>query len=264
MNRKISTSLIISVYNGKAALEVVLKSLLLQVVLPDEIIFSDDGSDNQIRDIIDGFKNQVSIPVKYFWHPDKGFRKTIIMNKSIADAIGEYIIQIDGDIILHRHFIADHINEAKKGFYIKGSRSMLSPRYTQRILTNKNVNIFPLSSGVRNKINAMYLPLLSPIFMGNKFRSNNLKGCNFSFWLKDFIAVNGYNNEMGGWGHEDIELAARLTNLGIKQKQLKLKAVCFHLYHNVNSRHSESRNFNIYMSVVQNKIMRCKDGITMN
>jgi len=256
-----SISLIISTYNWPEALELVFKSVLKLKVAPNEIIIADDGSDERTKLIIESFKLNTTIPVKHFWQEDIGFRKTIVMNKAISNATGKYIVQIDGDIILHPNFIADHISEAKIGYYIKGSRSMLSEKFTSKILKTKNINISPISSGVGSKINASYLPLFSGFFKGDQLRSDNLRGCNFSFWKVDFLAVNGYNNDLEGWGHEDIELAARLTNIGIKQRQLKLKAVCFHLFHKINSRHNEDINYKKYRMAVERNTKRCKNGV---
>lgn len=261
MRNKISVTLVISTYNWPKALELVFKSILNLRVLPNEIIIADDGSDERTKAAIEDFKQKIRIPTIHLWQEDLGFRKTIIMNRAISSASGNYIIQIDGDIILHPKFVADHIEEAQHGYYIKGSRSMLSPNLTNTIINTKNINISSLTPGVGSKINASYLPILSGLFKGNHFRSNNLRGCNFSFWKHDFIAVNGYNNELEGWGHEDIELAARLTNLGIRQRQLKLKAVCFHLHHKINSRHNEDINFKKYLNTVKKKTVRCKNGI---
>jgi glycosyltransferase involved in cell wall biosynthesis len=256
-----STTLLISTYNWPEALELVFNSILQQSVMVNEILIADDGSDNRTKSVIEAFSKQTSILVKHFWQEDNGFRKTIIMNRALSSASGDYVIQIDGDILLHTHFIEDHLTEAKKGFYIKGSRSMLSANRSRQILNTKNIRIHPLAEGVGSKINASRLPLFSFLFRGDKLKSSNLRGCNFSFWKEDFVAVNGYNNDLEGWGHEDIELAARLTNLGIKQRQLKLKAVCFHLYHKINPRHNEDVNYIKYLTVVKDGTIKCKNGI---
>ncbi|WP_346237554.1 glycosyltransferase family 2 protein [Niabella insulamsoli] len=263
MKRNVTTTLVISTYNWPEALELVLRSTFRQTTLPDEIIIADDGSGLGTRKLIEGLKQESPIPIRHFWHEDKGFRKTVIMNKAIAAATGDYIIQIDGDILLHSKFIADHINEAEKGYYIRGSRALLSPSKTFSVFSTKKLHIHALSMGVTNRINASRWPLLSKVLSKNRYKSNNLKGCNFSFWKEDFIAVNGYNNDLEGWGHEDIELAARLTNIDIKQRKLKMKAVCFHLHHEINSRHNQSINYNKYLEVVKYKVVKCKLGLEL-
>lgn len=256
-------TLIIATYNWSEALSFVIESVYKQTVKPVEIIIADDGSNDDTKYAIAHHQRKSSIPIKHLWHEDIGFRKTIILNKAVRSAKGSYIIQIDGDIVLHPRFIEDHVKEAAPGFYIRGSRAMLTAQKTNLILGGGNTALTPLGFGVKNKLNASYSPFLSGFFSTNGFRSDNLKGCNFSFWKKDFLAVNGYNTDMQGWGHEDIELAARLTNFGIKQRKLRLKAVCYHLHHKINSRYNESANYKKYLDVIKHKIIKCRTGVEL-
>ncbi len=253
-------ALLISTYNWPQALHMVLNSVETQTLLPSEILIADDGSTEDTKKVIEDWKQKLTIPVKHFWHEDKGFRKTIIMNKAIASSSSDYIVQIDGDILLEKHFIQDHKKNAKKGFFIKGSRALILKDRTKSILDSQIFVLKEEIKHVKNTINATRIPFLAPVFRKDKFKSNNVKGCNFAFWKKDFIAVNGYDNDMDGWGHEDIELAARLTNLGIKQRQLKMVAICFHLHHKFNDRGNENINYNKYLDVVKNGVVRCKNG----
>lgn len=253
-------ALLIATYNWEEALYMVLQMVEKQTVLPNEILIADDGSTQQTAEVINYWKKRMLIPIKHHWHNDKGFRKTIIMNKAIASSNADYIIQIDGDILIEKNFIKDHIKASRKGFFIKGSRALISEERTKNILKTKVFTTSNEVKYVKNKINATRIPLIAPIFRKDKFKSDNVKGCNFAFWRKDFIAVNGYNNNMDGWGHEDIELAARLTNLGIKQRQLKMVAICFHLHHTFNDRGRESANYKTYLQVVDKKTIQCKNG----
>src|SRR5690554_6518284 len=108
-------SLLISTYNWPEALELVLMSAKRQSVRPDEILIADDGSSEKTKQLILEFQNKSVIPIHHFWHEDKGFRKSIILNKAIAGATGEYIIQVDGDCILHKDFVRDHKALAQAG-----------------------------------------------------------------------------------------------------------------------------------------------------
>ncbi len=254
------TALLISTYNWEAALDLVLQSVQLQTVLPDEILIADDGSRESTRELIQNWQKKSKVLIKHFWQEDNGFRKTIIMNAAIMGTDAEYIIQIDGDIILDENFIKDHITNRKKDFFLNGSRALISESNTKKILDNGKLNMKEVSKNVKNKINATRAPALSFFFRKDHYKSNNVKGCNFSFWKKDFINVNGYNNDMNGWGHEDIELAARLINLGLKQRRLKMSAVCYHLYHPHFDRKNEIKNLSVYQDVVKNKIIKCEDG----
>lgn len=254
------TSLLISTYNWPEALELVLKSVLRQTKLPDEILIADDGSNQKTQTVIYEYKSYFSIPLKHAWHPDEGFRKTIIMNEAVRISTGNYIIQIDGDIILHPEFINDHLQQAAPGYFIKGSRGMLNKALTDKLIATKSTEVELLVKGLGSRINATRMPGLSFLFYGDTKKTNDLRGCNFAFWKDDFIAVNGYNNDLKGWGHEDIELAARLVNAGIKRRQLKMVAVCYHLYHSFNSRQQEDTNYNQYLEAVDKRKIMCING----
>lgn len=261
MVKRTSVALLITTYNWPEALRLVLESVLTQHVLPDEIVIADDGSGEPTKAVIDAFRQKSPIPVRHFWHKDDGFRKTVIVNQAIGGTTCDYIIQIDGDILLHPHFVEDHINEAEKGYYVRGSRVMVSEAKSNGWLhTGQPARISFLEKGIRNRINSLYLPLLAPLFIKKDRRADNAHGCNVAFWREDFVKVNGYNNDLLGWGHEDIELAARFVNLGLSQKKVKLKAVCYHLHHTHNPRHRERVNYQVYEDTLRRGIIACANG----
>ncbi|NLR58411.1 glycosyltransferase [Chitinophaga polysaccharea] len=261
MGERVSVALLITTYNWPEALKLVLDSVLVQTVFPDEIIIADDGSGAPTKAVVDAFRKKTNIPVKHFWHPDEGFRKTLILNQAITGTSSNYIIQIDGDIVLHELFIQDHISEAERGYYIRGSRVLLQERITRRCIRNGSFEpVYTLSSDVRNKFNSLRIPFLSYLLIRRTSRSRNWIGCNCAFWKEDFMKVNGYNNELSGWGHEDIELAARFINSGLRQKRVKLKAVCYHLYHPYNDRGQETINYRVYLDTLHRGIAYCANG----
>lgn len=56
--------------------------------------------------------------LKHIWQKDDGFRLSQIRNKAIQASKSEYIIVIDGDMILEK-FIADHLNFSQKRYFYK-------------------------------------------------------------------------------------------------------------------------------------------------
>lgn len=261
MMKNMTVALVIATYNWPEALRLVLESVSEQTVLPDEIIIADDGSSKSTKNLVDSFRNRFAVPLKHFWHKDDGFRKTIILNQAIAGTTCDYIIQVDGDIVLHKHFIADHISAAEKGFYIRGSRVMVMENRSQHeLIMGRFGGASAFSRGIKNRINAMRIPLFANLLIKKSHRSNNVSGCNCAFWREDFVKVNGYNNEIKGWGHEDIELAARFINAGILQKKIKMIAVCYHLHHTFVDRQRESFNYTIYKTTLNQGIRYCSKG----
>src|SRR5690554_1722275 len=114
------TALLISTYNWPQALELIFKSIHEQTEMPDEVLIADDGSTNDTRKLIEDFTRKSTFKVLHVWHEDLGFRKAIALNKAVAKSSCEYIIQIDGDCIIHPKFIADHKKNAQTGLYLYG------------------------------------------------------------------------------------------------------------------------------------------------
>ena len=128
MKKDISVSIIIPTYNWPEALNLCLQSVLVQSILPGEIIIADDGSKQETSDLINNIKRKSPIPIIHVWQEDNGFRLAQIRNKAIAKSCKDYIIQIDGDVILHKDFIKDHIRFARKGSFVSGSRVLINEK----------------------------------------------------------------------------------------------------------------------------------------
>ncbi len=259
-----TVSLIISTYNWPEALEKSIQSAFEQKHLPDEIIVADDGSRIETKNLIDRLCLYAPVSIKHIWHPDDGFRLSAIRNKAIERAKYDYIVQIDGDIIMDPYFIRDHLALAQQNAFLCGSRVLIPQQYSREILvdhTNKKFNKrkFPLGS----VLNSIRLPLLMD-YMADHYKKNSpraLRGCNMSFWRKDLLAVNGYNEDIQGWGSEDAEIAIRLMNSGVKKRFVKFGAIAYHIYHKENNKDKLDQNEQILFDVMEKKITWTENGI---
>ena len=113
------------------------KSAKKQSYQATEIIIADDGSNYKTKDIIKSFSKDLNLI--HIWHKDNGFNKSEILNKAIIKVKNKYIIQIDGDIILHKDFIKDHVKSAKKNQFIHGSRVFATKKVLTIVLKIKKV-----------------------------------------------------------------------------------------------------------------------------
>lgn len=256
-----TSSLIISTYNWPEALKLVLFSVLNQKQLPDEIIIADDGSDYITKNLIDSFKENTSIKIVHVWQEDKGFRKSLILNKAIEAANSDYIIQIDGDLILHKYFVRDHLKHLEANTYLYGSRVTLKKDTTRRILEKEKIEIHFFSKGIKKRGRMIYLRLPSFCFKKENKNSKKVRGCNLSYWKSDALKINGYNEDFVGWGYEDFEFVQRLLNLGIEGKRLKNNAIQYHLYHKEAPKGDTSIGDNLLINTIQNKISYISKGI---
>ncbi|WP_395092069.1 glycosyltransferase family 2 protein [Vaginella massiliensis] len=258
---KTSASLVLSTYNWAEALELVLKSILNQTYLPNEVIIADDGSGEDTKTVVDNFKKKYPKKVVHVWQEDQGNRKAKIMNKAIAKATSDYIINIDGDVILHPKFVEDHLSLAQKNTYLYGSRVNIQQSKLNDLFLNKNLNFHFFSRGIKKRGRTLRIPFLAQQQNKHANFSSKMRGCNFSFWREDFIKVNGYNEEITGWGREDSELVLRMHNAGIFAKRLKFSGIVYHIYHHEQSKVFLDQNNKIQQKTIDQQLTFSPKGI---
>jgi glycosyltransferase involved in cell wall biosynthesis len=260
-NKQLKTSLIISTYNREDALELTLLSILGQSVMPDEVIIADDGSKGETRELINRYREKFPAPLIHCWHEDASFQAGQIRNKAIAIASCEYIIHVDGDMVLHKHFIKAHKKVVQRGRFIQGDRVSLSEGRTTKALRDKEISFYSLDGGVADKMSSIFSPLLSKLTSHKGSRAEQTQICNMAFWKDDFLQINGFNEDIIGWGTDDREMSARLMNSGIKKFNLKFAGFAYHLYHQETLQTYLMEKDPLLQSAFKNKLTRCSNGI---
>lgn len=259
---KPTSTLIISTYNWPEALELVLLSVKNQVVYPKEVIIADDGSDAETKKLIARFQINFPVPLIHIWHLDEGFRKAVILNKAIAKAKGDYIVQIDGDCIVHPKFVADHLKRAEPDTYLYGCRVSIKKSYLKTLFNRKQIQFTIFSSGIKKRTRALHIPLFSDFYKASPEFSRKYRGCNTSFFKKNAIAVNGYNEDFKGWGREDTEFAMRLGNKGVNAKRIRYRGIVYHIFHKEKSKNRLVINHEMEQNTKHNKkVIWCENGI---
>ncbi|MFT4072478.1 MAG: glycosyltransferase family 2 protein [Dysgonamonadaceae bacterium] len=255
-------ALLISTYNWPQALGLILKAVKNQTRLPDVILIADDGSGAETQSLIKAFQAEISVPIQHVWQEDKGFRKAKILNKAVAATDADYILQIDGDCVPERHFVEDHIKNSEENCFLYGARaSILRDFVAERINTGKT-EFTLFSKGLKKKGRILHIPFFAGFYKKHLSFSEKFRGCNFSFWRKDFLSVNGYNEDFEGWGLEDSDLAIRMTNNQVFSRRLRYCGIVFHLDHPVSAQDRVSENNAIQCQTIKNKIKWCKNGVS--
>ncbi|MGC1549472.1 MAG: glycosyltransferase family 2 protein [Rhodanobacter sp.] len=235
-----SVSLMVSTYNWKEALALVLHSIAKQSHLPDEVIVTDDGSRDDTFALLQDMAQSFPVPLRHVWQLDEGFRLARSRNRGIAAACSDYLIQVDGDMILHPHFVADHLQLARPGSYLQGTRIRTTETETARLLSGGHPRFGWFADAYfrddddrstyhfGRRHHTLRLPWLARL----KARSTgHPMGCNVSFWRQDLLRVNGYDERMLGYGSEDLEIDIRMRNAGLRRRQIKFAALALHLEH---------------------------------
>lgn len=258
-------SLVISTYNSVDFLNLCLKSTLKLIYMPDEIIVADDGSDEKTAELVDKFRKLSSVPIVHVWHEDRGFRLAEIRNKAFGVAKYDYIISIDGDMILDANFVKDHLRHAAPMTYLQGTRAMISSELTSVLVRNQDIKFNTKGDNVKHRFKSVRVPYLlsrivSMAFQG-RYPRDYAKGANMSFNKVDLERVNGFDSDFVGWGCEDNDLAVRLQNSGVKRRVVRQACVLYHLDHGDGHRISDSQNLPKLKEHIRTRATWCKNGI---
>ena len=255
-------SVITTTYNSPLFLKKVLDGFLLQKEAPHDFIIADDGSETDTAQVIKSFSEVAPFPVLHIWQEHKGFRAARIRNKALNQSSGDYIILLDGDCVVNSSFISDHLSMSEEGYFIQGKRILVKKNASAGFTpahANSFVSLvkFALTGKISNIHHLIRLPFLPPV----KNRSlNNIKSCNMSFFKKDLLAVNGFNEDFVGWGNEDSELVCRFFKYGLTKKVHHFMSLCFHLWHPANKIVSE-KNRQLLSDSIASKEYYCRNGL---
>lgn len=264
--KKPSVSLIVTTYNQKERLALVLDSVLNQEVIPTEVLIADDGSREDTKELIEGYQAKFPIPLKHIWQEDEGYRLARSRNQAILNAKADYIIIVDGDMILSPTFLKDHLAFAKKGSFNQGGRVLLNEDETQKILQTHSLQIAFEKKTFKNT----RIPFLSKlIFSLSALKQNAIsqdkflpvRGCNMAFYKEDAIKINGFNQDFVGWGREDSEFVVRFLNAKGMMRKLKFSALAYHLHHQENTRDMLEENHKIYLKSIVEQKTWCENGL---
>jgi len=258
--RPAQISLIISTYESPGALDQVLRGVQRQTAMPGEILLADDGSGVATRELIAQWQQKLPVPVRHIWHEDLGFRKTIILNKSLAAATGDYIVLLDGDCLPHDRFMADHARLAERNFWVQGRRCFVLEKFAAEFSPGVTPVLRWMVGGrITGLPKAVRLPF--PLVRRNTAQ-RGIIGCNMGFWRDDLLAVNGFDEEYTGWGiGEDSDVGTRLYNLGRPRKFIYGHALVYHLNHPMLGRAHVQASHQRLAETIASKKIRCVRGV---
>ena len=115
--------------------------------------------------------------------------------------------------------------------------------------------------GTINFFNGIRIPFIQNLFAAKKRSIIGIRGCNMSYWREDAFRINGYNEQMTGWGREDSEFVARMVNIGLYRRKLRLGGIQFHIYHAEHDRGRLNKNDIILNNTIEKRLTSCEHGI---
>jgi len=244
-------SIVVATYNRPDALAAVLRSLAKQDDRRFEVVVADDGSTSATEAVVKSAQDVSPVPLSHVWQEDTGFRLAAVRNRATAQARGDYLIYLDGDCLVRRHFVRSHRALAETRWCVTGGRVLLSEAFTRAVLADgtavedwsvAGATVAAVQGKVNRAMSLARLPL-GPLRKLGARRWQRLRGCNFSAFRSDIEKVNGFDESFQGWGFEDSDFAARLIASGVRLKNGRLATNVYHLWHPEHDRSAHGDNW---------------------
>jgi hypothetical protein len=269
-------TVIVPTYNRPQALKLCLLSLAQQSRLPDEVLIADDGSGQETKDVVVEMTDRLldRFPIRHVWHEDVGFRKPKILNETVRQSTGEYLIFLDGDCIAHRHFVKAHLDRSDPDAVLGGKRVEIGREMSEKITQDgtiyNTVSIRLLWDAARRRSRRVgegfYVTnrFVRYLLHRDRIHLKSIIGCNFSLYRDLFYAINGCDEDFLDGSAEDIDIGVRAVNLGKHLRSVRALAIIFHLWHKASWSYECDKckeNLKILQRRIDTKEPYCKNGI---
>jgi len=188
----------VCVRNGAATLREAIESIICQDYPHGfmEVIFVDDGSEDETLSIVKSYVPKMDMEVKVFHHEWKGLGYS--RNVVVAEARGDFIVWVDGDMVLSRDFVSklvEFMEQHPKAGIVKGKQS-LQPG------GNMLATLEAYSRAVGRMVD----------YQSEKARSKSLGTGGAIYRLEAIKQIGGFDENLRGYGEDsDVEVRLRMN-----------------------------------------------------
>lgn len=159
---------------------------------------------------------RVPHPITWVDVPADGFNKALALNLGVHAARGEHLFFLDADVVLHEDFVADALGQLAGGRFVTVDRVLESsppPRpphepsalealaHAVGLVTADGRTVWVETNRVRFEDGSRSGPGLIVLSRST------------------FLAVDGMNSDLLGWGWEDLDLVARIQLAGVAERR---------------------------------------------
>lgn len=193
-------TVIIATYDRPAYLGKTLSALIPQLRGADEAIVVNDG----------GSHPTIPLGVKYLWQPHEGYRLASALNRGIANASNQFIVNLNDDCVPMAGFLDSYRQRIRRGVLLLG-----------RLQFPYDYGSVPLPPGMPLYYDlGNYVPLLYGKLEGGY-------GGNICYSREDALMVGGFDERFNGcWGYEDTAFIKAMMLGGVSvERCFEAKAV---------------------------------------
>lgn len=215
-------SVVIPTYNNEKNLFILLASLDLQNYSRKEyeVIVVDDGSDVEISTL---YKNEnFSFELRIFRiERDCNSCRSKARNLGWKNSRGVYVVFLDSDIVINKNYFSelDRYSELLDDSLIVGMRIHVKNGIRAQDIYSDNIRkFFEINKNDFSRMEYRYL-----VFSSSSFNAFSVEhswvhaySCNMCVSRFNLDKINGFDENFINWGGEDIELAYRLSKIGVE------------------------------------------------
>ncbi|MFL2977847.1 MAG: glycosyltransferase [Candidatus Thalassarchaeaceae archaeon] len=226
----IPVSIVIPLYNRKEMLGKTLACLAQQTYPVDlmEIIIADDGSQDKPLDVIDQFRDELS--VRYVHQEDNGYRLAEIRNLGIRSAKNEHVILLDCDMAPVPTMVETYLRylEVNQDVVLCGHRRYVDANQLSIEDVRSDIgailalpDIETMNEQVKGNQAGQTLDWRIPIYLQShdlrfeKYPFRAVCGGNIGFHRDIMETAGWFDEEFTAWGAEDTEWGFRAWNHGL-------------------------------------------------
>lgn len=234
---------VVTCYESTATIGLTLMSLFGQVRRPDEIIVTDDGSNEAtcsfVKAILSTMSQSGGIETGFVTHKRTSpYRLNTIRNSGIKKALGDLIFLVDGDILVPRNFLLEH-EKIHESMTKKGGSALVS--CVRKNITHEG----EIKEGRKSK----WGHELDRFLYSNDWCNMDLEPeqtlSQATFLKRDWERVGRFDVDFDGyWGFDEIEFSYRLKKEGVR---LTCHGLVYHIDEGPGAgNRDENRNSQLY------------------
>ncbi len=228
-----AVTVLVNTWDRKDYLERVLVAYTRQSFRDFEVVVADDGSEDGTPGVVERLRPALPFPVAFVTHPREGHRRAKTLNMGLARATAPYVLFTDCDSLPRADLLDVHLRCRRPKRILVGGYLRLEQEFSAGIgveEARRGEYERALTAGALWRLRLENAKIQCYIALRRPRRPHNM-GLNYSAWMEDLRAVNGYDENFKGWGNADGDVRDRLRDVGVFPRSAWARAFVFHLWH---------------------------------